>query len=107
MESSNEGRRGSEPDRARSQVGQRQFDPATEGELTSAIVCAVAEAEGVDPVEIGSPPLYESVDVCSLDDVLFGSRGSAPAEGRVAFEYHGYLVAVRADGWVRVYAGTV
>jgi hypothetical protein len=56
---------------------------------------------------MGSPPLYESVDVCSLDDVLFGSRGSAPAEGRVAFEYHGYLVAVRADGWVRVYAGTV
>jgi hypothetical protein len=88
----------------RSQVAQRHFDPTGDEELTSAIVFAVTEAEGVDPTVTDSPPLYEAVDVDSLADVLFGSEESAAATGRVEFEYRGHVVTVRDDGWIRVFA---
>lgn len=105
MESSSGGdsrqREASEP---QSQVAQRHFDPASGEELTSAIVFAVAEAEGVDPTAVSGPPLYEAVDVCALNDLLFGSSGSAPANGSVEFAYRDYLVRVRDDGWIRVFA---
>lgn len=107
MESSSGGdstpREASEP---RSQVAQRHFNPTSGEELTSAIVFAVAEAEGIDPTAVGGPPLYEAIDVCSLHDVLFGSTGSAPASGHVEFEYRGHVVRVRDDGWIRVLAPT-
>lgn len=105
MESS-DGHGRSDIDRGRTNVAQRRFDPGGHRELTSAIVFAVADAEGVDPAEMGAPPLYESVDACSLDDVLFGARDSTPTDGRVEFEYRGYLVTVREDGWIRVFDGS-
>lgn len=55
-----------------------------------AVVEAVAEAEGTDPSEL-NPPLFDVVDVDSLDTVL------QDGTGEVAFEWVGYRVVVDAE----------
>lgn len=63
------------------------------------IVEAVADAEGVDPLEL--PPLYDAVDPDAVDS-LFAPQlrvGSVPShDAAVRFEYHGYVVRVAATG---------
>ncbi|WP_135820177.1 HalOD1 output domain-containing protein [Halostella litorea] len=78
-----------------------------EAELTSKwqpserVVESVAEAEGVDPVDL-TPPLNDVVDLDALD-ALFAPVGGVPrAVGRVEFRYDGYVVVVEADGSVTV-----
>ena len=61
--------------------------------LSTAVVRTVADAEGVDPVELGTP-LYEAVDSEALDELF------AAGEGAVTFEYYGYLVTAHSDGSV-------
>ncbi len=92
-----------------SQVAQRHYEPNGQGELTTAIVYAIAEAEGVSPSEVKSPPLYESVDVPAIEDAFFGpdvTAGSRQGVGTVEFQYTDYLVKVRSDGWIQVYEPT-
>lgn len=67
--------------------------------LSHAVVEAVAEAEGVDPVALRTP-LYEAIDPDALDAVFEPADESAPLDGRVSFEYYGYTVAVGSDGAV-------
>jgi hypothetical protein len=88
------------------QVAQRHYDPDRDGELTTAIVFAVADAAGVSPKEIKSPPLYEIVDVAAIEDALFGPEtptDSRPGTGSVEFRYTDYLVTIGSDGWIQVY----
>ncbi|NKE35788.1 hypothetical protein GWG54_08135 [Natronococcus sp. JC468] len=73
------------------------------------MVFAIAEAEGISPSEVKSPPLYDSVDVAGVEDAFFGSdsgNGSRRGTGTVEFRYTEYLVKVRSDGWVEVYEPT-
>ncbi|MDG5821185.1 HalOD1 output domain-containing protein [Natronococcus sp. A-GB7] len=87
------------------QVTQRHYDPARDGELTTAIVFAVAEAEDVSPNEVTSPPLYESVDVAAIENAFFGSNpedGPRRGTGVVEFRYADYLVKVRSDSWIQI-----
>ncbi|WP_254524837.1 HalOD1 output domain-containing protein [Natrinema caseinilyticum] len=96
-------------DMHQTQVAQRHYESNGQGELTTAIVYAIAEAEGVSPREVKSPPLYESVDVPSIEDAFFGSDvagGSRQGIGTVEFQYTNYLVKVRSDGWIQVYEQT-
>lgn len=67
--------------------------------LSHAVVEAVAEAEGVDPVALRTP-LYEAIDPDALDAVFESADESPPLDGRVFFEYYGYTVAVASDGTV-------
>lgn len=53
---------------------------------------AVADAEGVDPIDL--PPLFERIDPDALDRLL--SRG----ESQVRLNYHGYTVTVDQRGVV-------
>jgi len=95
--------------RHHSAVAQRQYDSDGNGELTTAIIEAIAAAEGVSPREIQSPPLYESVDLPAIEDAFFGpeiSDGSRQGAGTVEFQYTDYLVNVQSDGWIRVYEPT-
>jgi len=88
------------------QVAQRHYEPNGQGELTTAIVFAIAEAEDVSPSEVKSPPLYESVDVPAIEDAFFGpnvSEKSRQGIGTVEFQYTDYLVKVKSDGWIHVY----
>ncbi|MFB6166042.1 MAG: HalOD1 output domain-containing protein [Haloarculaceae archaeon] len=90
----------------RSQVAQRHFEPDGTEELTTAIVFAVADAMGVEPHEVRSPPLYESVDAAALEETFFGPGAVARSRsgaGSVEFHYVGYIVSVRSDGWIQVY----
>ncbi|WP_276261333.1 HalOD1 output domain-containing protein [Haloglomus litoreum] len=89
-----------------SQVAQRHYEPDGRGGLTTTIVSAIAEVEGVSPTDLKSPPLYESVDVSAIEDAFFGrdvEEASRQGVGTVEFQYTRYLVKVRSDGWIQVY----
>lgn len=73
---------------------------------SQAVVEAVADAEGIDPVELSPPEyetLYDAIDPSALD-ALFAPRsnGADRADGTVVFPFCRYLVTVRADGTVTV-----
>lgn len=61
------------------------------------IAKAVADAVGIDPVDL-DPPLYDVIDAEALDG-LFGDRVT---EGRVEFTMADCEVTVRADNLVTV-----
>ncbi|WP_435063974.1 HalOD1 output domain-containing protein [Halobaculum sp. EA56] len=88
------------------QAAQRLYDPDRDGGLATAIVFAIADAEGVPPTEVKSPPLYETVDVAGIENTFFdrGTDGrSRHGTGAVEFRYAEYLVRVRSDGWIQVH----
>jgi len=88
------------------QVVQRHYDPAQDGELTTAIIFAIADAEGSSPDEIKSPPLYEVINVPAIERSLLGSGTrdeSRQSTGTLEFRYTDYLIKVRSDGWIQVY----
>lgn len=88
------------------QVAQRLYEPDRDGELTTAIVFALADAEDVSPSEVKSPPLYVAVDVAGIEQTFFGidnDEQSRQGTGTVEFRYTEYLVKVRSDGWIQVY----
>ena len=88
------------------QLAQYHFEPTDNGELTTAIVYAIAEAEGINPLELQSPPLYDVIDAPALEATFFGPKAAGRHRhgvGTVEFHYLEYLVTVRSDGWIRVY----
>ncbi|WP_256393882.1 HalOD1 output domain-containing protein [Natronoarchaeum rubrum] len=88
------------------QVAQRLYEPDRDGDLTTAIVFALAEAEDVSPNEMKTPPLYDSVDVAGIEQTFFGldtDEGARQGTGTVEFRYTEYLVKVRSDGWIQIY----
>jgi hypothetical protein len=93
-------------DASRRQLAQRHYEPDDQGELTTAIVFAIAEAQGVAPTEVQSPPLYDFIDVPAIENAFFGpdvAGVSRRGVGTVEFRYTDYLVKVQSDGWVRVF----
>lgn len=88
------------------QVAQRSYEPDIDEELTTTIVFAIAAAMGVEPTDLGPPPLYGAVDASAIEYSLFVEEpgsGGRNGGGCVDFRYDGYRVEVRSDGWVRVY----
>ena len=88
------------------QVVQRHYDPEEGGELTTAILFAVADARNVSPSEIDAPPLYEWIDAAALEETFFGTDVVAEVRrgaGTVEFRYVEFLVKVGSDGWIRVF----
>lgn len=68
--------------------------------ICTAVVCAVAEAKGVDPLDL-EPRLHDVVDPDALERLFRSTRpsGSAPY-GRVTFALSGCEVVVRSNGRV-------
>jgi hypothetical protein len=86
-------------------VEQRAYERAEGDDLTTVIVGAVAAAEGVDITAVRSPPLFEVVDTAAVENGFFGPRVAGERRdsvGTVEFEYRGFRVTVRSDGWVQV-----
>ena len=82
------------------------FDEEATHDLTSAIIGAVAETEGVSPIEIKNPPLYEVLDITAITTAFFDSHTVGQASnGRrtVEFMYRDHRIVVRSDGWVQVF----
>ena len=63
--------------------------------LSAVVVEAVAEEEGVEPVDLRDP-LFDEINPDALD-ALFRN-----VTGHVVFEYHGYEVKVDSNGKVDV-----
>jgi len=74
---------------------------ATNTAPSTAVIAAIANKEGIDPMEL-EPPRYETlysvIDPEALDQ-LFSQPGGG---GTVVFGYCGYEVTVHADGTVEV-----
>lgn len=88
------------------QTAQRHYEPNRDGGLTRAIVFAIADAKGISPSEVKSPPLCDSVDVIGIEKTFFGlhtDEESHQGIGALGFRYTEYLVKVRSDGWILVY----
>lgn len=66
-----------------------------------AVIEAVAEREGVEPVDL-TVPLYEAIDPDALDTLLQESSMTSGASPRIEFTYDGYDVIVTATGLVQV-----
>jgi len=81
-------------------VHSRAADRDAGTDLSIAVVEAVAEAEGVEPVELQST-LYEVVDPDALDR-LFTDREREEFAGRVVFELGAHEVTVQSNGDVLV-----
>lgn len=71
------------------------------GDVAIEVVEKVAEAEGIDPVELTSP-LYEVIDPDALNNIFAATPTADRVDGQVTFPYHGYEVTVRSDGSVSV-----
>lgn len=83
---------------------QTHYDPSDSRELTTAIISAIAEAEGASITEIKSPPLHEVIDAIDVENALFG-RGLVSREdtkSSAEFEYRGHRVSIESDGWIFV-----
>ncbi|RBI63921.1 hypothetical protein DMJ13_05280 [halophilic archaeon] len=89
------------------QVAQRHYDPDDDnGELTTALVFAIADAKGIAPTDLKSPPVYDCIDAAALEETFFGpdlDGESRHGVGTVEFRYDGYLVQTKSDGWIQVY----
>lgn len=59
---------------------------------TAAVLRAVAEREGSDPVDL--PALYDAIDPDALDALFASTRTGTIRSGSVSFEYAGYRVTV-------------
>ncbi|MFC7156141.1 HalOD1 output domain-containing protein [Halomarina halobia] len=77
------------------------YDPG-ETPPSVALVLAVAEVEGVDPLELNDS-LYASVDPECLDGLLRPRfDGTLRLDGHVSFRCCGYHVTVAGDGSITV-----
>jgi hypothetical protein len=74
--------------------------PATGDSLSTAVVSAVADEEGVAPHDL-DPVLYDSVDPDALDALFAPCRdGTERSGGEASFVVGEYAVTVSADGTV-------
>lgn len=91
-------------ERGRGLKAVRQFDPNGSADLTTELVFAIADARGVDPNEVRSPPLYDSVDTVALENLFFGDSGNDSMRTlRLEFSYAEFVVRVESDGTIKVY----
>lgn len=79
-------------------VGDTLRTDSSDDPISHRVVDAVADATGVDPLDL--PPLYERVDPDALD-ALFRDAGGASVAS-VRFEFSGCEVLVRGSGQVEV-----
>lgn len=63
------------------------------------VVEAVAERDGIDPLEV-SPPLHDAIDTAALDDLFAPTSAGRRDDGTVSFTYRGHRVRVDSDGHV-------
>ena len=70
------------------------------GQISETVVTAVAEAKGVDPLDL--KPLYDVIDPDALNRMFRPSAGSPPAVMELSFSMAGCKVVVHGDGEVVV-----
>lgn len=63
--------------------------------ISHRIIESIAEQEGMDPIDL--PPLYDSVDPESLNELI-----RSTGQGVIAFNYENYRVIINSDNRVQV-----
>ena len=76
------------------------YDTRSDRAPVKVIIGAVAEAAGVDPVEL--PPLYDFVDPEALNRLFARDEGTTDSDTLLSFQIETWNVFVRNDGHVRV-----
>lgn len=74
----------------------RSPDDTGDSLVSTAIVRAVAAAEGVDPLEL--QPLGQAIDTDALDRIVDSLAEDGERPGRLEFPYAGHVVAVNGTG---------
>lgn len=74
-----------------------------ESTVSEVVIEAVAEAEGIDPVEL-TPPLYDVIDPDALERFFCRPPSADQMQTRVTFPYSGYEVTVTDGGAVNLTA---
>lgn len=71
-----------------------------EGEISQTVITSVAEARGVDPLEL--EPLYAAIDPDALNKLFQPSLGAPNSSLNLQFTFAGCDVEIRGDGEVLV-----
>ena len=89
-------------------ISRSRYDPLGNEGLVTALVLAIAEAKGVDPLDYSMmPPLNDYFDAASVDDGFFDPSERGPERSAVVtFLYETYRVTVESDGCISVYTPT-
>jgi hypothetical protein len=93
-------------DDARQLLAQQHYDQEDRVSLSTVVVTAIADARGVDAVDVREPVLHDVVDVEAVESLLFGTSTNGDrdrTDGAVTFEYDRTEVVVRSNGWVQLY----
>lgn len=77
-----------------------RYRVAEDDSLADVVVDALADAAGVDPLDL--PPLYEFVDSDTLETFIDDTEGGDDGAAILCFQVDSWNVFVRADGWIRV-----
>lgn len=81
-----------------------QYSWAHSESVSVAVVNAVADARGVDPLNLG--PLHDAVDPDALDAIFSSTGATEWTDVQVTFRLDGTEVTVRGTGEVVVRPGT-
>lgn len=68
---------------------------------STAVVNAIAEHKGIDPLELDRP-LYDVINPDALDSLFSQSTNGGAVTGRLTFSYGKHTVHVTSDGDVQV-----
>lgn len=80
----------------------RNRETDSETPPTTAVIEAIAQHQGVDPLDL-EQPLYDAINTDGLDSIMgYGEGAQAPSDIDIQFSYNGYRVHVSGDGSVEV-----
>lgn len=78
------------------------LDVSDDSSASTAVVSAIADAEGISPLDV-RPPLASVIDSDALDRLVASMTGwTDEPSGVVEFMYNGYVVSVTGNGVVSV-----
>ncbi|MFC6726330.1 HalOD1 output domain-containing protein [Halobium palmae] len=78
------------------------FDPAADRSLSTAVAFAVAEARGVDPVELAPDTVLADLIDTDVLDVLVDEDRPTPEEWAFEFSLRRETIRVSSDGSITV-----
>ncbi|MFC6862967.1 HalOD1 output domain-containing protein [Halomicroarcula sp. GCM10025817] len=77
-----------------------EYDSTSGRPPTETIIRALADAAGVEPVDL--PPIYEYVDPEALDALFEGHDGDTDSDTILSFQVDAWNVFVHSDGRIRI-----
>lgn len=83
----------------RTEIHHVRYDPASDVEASELLVTAIADITDTNPLEL--EPLYETVDIDTVDDFV-NSDSHPDVGGHISLVFEGYDVRVHASGLIEI-----